>query len=324
MGYEVGRLFFLIPHTSYLMPTVSTIIAVYNCADYIAESVESALGQSFRDQEIIVVDGGSTDGTRERLQPYRDRIKFMVQTGKGVANARNEAIRASRGEFIAILDADDKWLPNKLAVQMKYLQSHPEIGLLFGDEYYYDAGGGYRGRWFKDRIPIYTGRVFDKLFENNFIGALTAVIKRECFDTVGLFNEDLFYAEDTEMWLRIAYKYPIGYIDEPLAVCRFRPESRSFAFEKHYQVKTRILNSLLDRYPDYFRAHPGVRRLGLSNHHYKFGYQYFANGKMHEAKAEFREALRHKPLHLRCLLYWLSCGLPASLIQGIKRIKKSI
>jgi glycosyltransferase involved in cell wall biosynthesis len=304
--------------------TVSTIIAVYNCADYIAESVASALGQTFRDQEIIVIDGGSTDGTVERLQPYRDRIKFMVQTGKGVANARNEAIKASRGEFIAILDADDKWLPHKLEVQMEYLRSHPEIGLLFADEYYYDAQGRYRGRWFQCRIPVYTGHVFGRLFENNFVGTLTAVIRRTCFDRVGFFDESLFYAEDTEMWLRIAYEYPIGYLDQPLAVCHVRPESRSRAFEKHYQVKTRILNSLLDKYPDYFRARPEIRKRGLSNHHYKFGYQYFAIGRMSEAREEFREALRQRPFHGRCLVYWLSCYLPSSVLTGVRTAKRMI
>lgn len=306
------------------MLKVSVIIAVYNCADYIVDSVESALNQTYRDFEVIVVDGGSTDGTVEKLEPYLDKIAFMTQTGKGVANARNEAIKASKGRYIAILDADDKWLPNKLEVQMNYLKKHPEIGLLFSDEYYYDSEGSYRGRWFKDRVKIYTGYVFDKLFENNFIGALTALIKRECFDQVGYFNEDLFYAEDTEMWLRIAKEYQIGYIDEPLAVCRFRPESRSLEFEKHYHVKTGILHSLINRYPDYFINHPDVLKNGLSNHYFKFGYRYFENRNLKQARRQFQKALKYKLFNLKSWTYFFSCFLPPIFLPAARKIKRRI
>jgi glycosyltransferase involved in cell wall biosynthesis len=306
------------------MPAVSVIIAVYNCADYIVDSVESALAQTFRDFEVIVVDGGSTDGTVEQLQPYLDRIKFMVQTGKGVANARNEAIKASRGDYIAILDADDKWLPRKLEVQMSYLREHPEIGLLFSDEYYYEADGSYRGRWFKGRVEIYTGYVFDKLFENNFVGALTTVAKRECFEKVGYFNERLFYAEDTEMWLRIAKEYQIGYIDEPLAVCRFRPESRSLEFEKHYRMKTGILLSMLKKYPDYFQDNPDVLKIGLSNHYFKFGYRYFEAGSLSAARKQFSLALKYKPFDLKTWIYRLACCLPPAFLPPLKRLKRLV
>ncbi|MBM2835200.1 MAG: glycosyl transferase [Candidatus Brocadiaceae bacterium] len=95
---------------------VSVVIPTYNRAPYVIMAIESVLAQSYQDYEIIVVDDGSTDGTRDVLEPYRDRIRYMYQDNKGVSAARNTGIQESRGEWIAFLDSDDEWLPNKLEI----------------------------------------------------------------------------------------------------------------------------------------------------------------------------------------------------------------
>src|SRR3989304_595361 len=114
------------------MPRVSVIIPTYNTAHYIAPAVESVLGQTYQDTEIIVVDDGSTDNTRTVLTPYMDRIQYIVQDNKGRSEARNRGIHQSQGEFIAFLDADDLWLPDKLSQQVAALDEHEQAVLAYG------------------------------------------------------------------------------------------------------------------------------------------------------------------------------------------------
>ena len=109
------------------MPKVSVIIPTYNRSKYVTKAIDSVLAQTYRDFEIIVVDDGSTDNTKEVLKPYTDRIKYLYQENTGVSAARNAGIRAAGGQWIAFLDSDDEWLPEKLSIQMDYLSRHNEI-----------------------------------------------------------------------------------------------------------------------------------------------------------------------------------------------------
>lgn len=111
-------------------PTVSVIIPSYNSAFYLLETLDSVLLQSYQDFEIILVDDGSTDNTKEVIQPYLKYINYVYQENKGPAPARNTGIRGARGKYIAFNDSDDSWLPQKLAIQIDYFQNHPEIGLV--------------------------------------------------------------------------------------------------------------------------------------------------------------------------------------------------
>lgn len=110
-------------------PTVSVVIPTYNRAKYVTETIDSVLSQSYTDYEIIVVDDGSTDNTREALAPYMDRIRYIHQQNSGVSAARNRGIKAARGKWIAFLDSDDIWLPEKLAVQIKDISKYPGVCL---------------------------------------------------------------------------------------------------------------------------------------------------------------------------------------------------
>lgn len=303
-------------------PTVSVIIAVLNCADTIERAVESALAQTWTDYEIIVVDGGSTDGTLEKLRPYGGRIRLMAQTGKGVSNARNEGIKASRGEYIAILDADDEWLPEKLKVQMAYLQDHPETDMVFSDVYWYDVNGEFKGRVYKaPGVDFSTGRVFDRIFEDNFISTGTTLIKRGCFEEAGFFDETIFYAEDTELWLRMAYIFRIGYLAEPLIKYRLRPASRILEFEKHYQAKIRFLEEFVDVHSDYFKNRRRVKNLGLGKTYFNFAYRYFESRRPRPARRYFLKSLRYLPLRPRAWIYFLASNFPPPLLEFIRKAK---
>lgn len=199
------------------MPKVSVIIPAYNSAQYVGEAVESALAQTYKDHEIIVVDDGSTDNTKEVLSPYTSRIKYFFQENRGAPAARNFGISRSRGRYVAFLDADDLWLPDKLEKQVMALESNPHLAFVSSGTYAVNAQNQIIGVWNKN--PQIKEN-FGNLLENNFIYILTVVVRRDCLDKVGGFDERLFPSDDYDLWLRLAKRYPFGYIDAPLAKYR--------------------------------------------------------------------------------------------------------
>lgn len=219
-----------------IMPKVSVVIPTYNCAKFVKDAVESALGQTYKDYEIVVVDDGSVDGTKEILTPYmaKNLINCVYQENKGHSCARNAGIKHARGEFIAFLDADDIWLPDKLELQMPVFEISPKIGLVHSDRYRFTDKGEfsppYRENFSDDTVQFHSGDIFDALFcREIYISSSTVVIRRECIDNVGLFDENLTKSgfEDFDMWLRILKRYRAHYIHRPLSLFRDRPGSMS-------------------------------------------------------------------------------------------------
>ncbi|WP_406695897.1 glycosyltransferase family A protein [Singulisphaera sp. Ch08] len=204
-------------------PLISTVIPAYNYERYVTAAVESALAQSYPHQEVIVVDDGSTDETRKRLAPYEGRIRYLYQENRGLSAARNSGIRAARGEFVAFLDADDLWHPEKLATQVRYLMGHPELALLAASHRV--IGGGDIGRFDWPRVdgsqPIVARPVsFDELVVGSRFGACAVVARKWCFQEIGMFDESLRSAEDLDMWIRIASRFPVAMLDVPLWLYR--------------------------------------------------------------------------------------------------------
>ncbi len=209
-------------------PTVSIIIPTYNRRQLIARSIESVLNQTYRDFELIVVDDGSTDGTSEVVAGFNDqRIRYIRhEKNRGEAAARNTGIKAARCDYIAYQDSDDEWLPEKLARQMELLEeASPQVGVV------------YTGFWKAENqrrtyIPFSwvnqkNGNIHKELLKGNFIGSPVALIKKECFDKVGLFDERLRNLVDWEMWLRISKQYHFRCVDEPLAIAHYDSDNVS-------------------------------------------------------------------------------------------------
>lgn len=203
---------------------VSIVISNYNCGRFIAEAVDSALGQSHRPIEVIVVDDGSTDDSRQVLQPYADRVRIVTQANQGVSGARNEGIRQSRGELVAFLDADDVWHPDKLAKQVP-LFANPSVGLVYCSIEYVDEQGrslgtntkGLRGGVLRD-IALLRETVV-------LAGGSTAVVRKSSFGPAGLFDRELSTAADWDMWRRIACHDEVDVVREPLMKYRLRSGS---------------------------------------------------------------------------------------------------
>ncbi len=139
--------------------------------------------------------------------------------------ARNAAIEKAEGKYIAFLDCDDIWLPEKLEKQVSLLDSNKELGLVYSDSYVIDGNGDLRENAYFYGIKPFRGNAFNELFQFNFIPMLTVAIRREVLDKVGVFNPRYEMAEEYDLWLRIAEYYPIDFIEQPLAKCRVHAES---------------------------------------------------------------------------------------------------
>ncbi len=195
---------------------ISVIITTYNYGRFIAGAIESVLGQTHPPDEVIVVDDGSTDDTGATVAGYAERgVRYLWQANRGISAARNTGIRAGQGDLLAFLDSDDRWLPDKLARQLDHLARFPTVGLITGSEWQVYEGG--RRAYYVRREPVGATSYYPQILIENSIGnASLLLIRRACFDRVGLFNEKVGLGQDWDMWIRIAHVFPIGVVAGPL------------------------------------------------------------------------------------------------------------
>jgi len=212
------------------MPTISVIIPTYNRAHVLGRSVQSVLNQTFQDFELIIVDDGSTDNTESLVNRFRSKkIKYIRhQVNQGVSVAPNTGVRLAKGDYIAILDDDEEWMPEKLERQMKVYYTAPmEVGVVYTSYTKYISLGNYIR---PPKVAKKEGYLFKQLLDGLPIQCPmqwhTALIKRECFNKVGLINESMLHARDWEFLLRISQHYQFLYIDEPLAIIYEQSEGR--------------------------------------------------------------------------------------------------
>lgn len=203
-------------------PLVSVCIGAYNRKGTIRECVDSVLAQTWKNREIVVVDDASTDGTREILQEYGERIRLICRdSNSGICPVtRNQAARAAKGDYVAFLDSDDVWYPEKLEKQVAFLESHPDIPLCHTLCNVIDRDSKVVGvRQPLETIPK-TGWIFDRLLDHCWITISTVMVRKNLFSEIGRFNEGEPYGklgEDHEFFLRVAKKHPIGLVEEILA-----------------------------------------------------------------------------------------------------------
>jgi GT2 family glycosyltransferase len=204
-------------HKHLEMVMVSVIIPTYNRAALVPEAVSSVLRQQFAGQEIIVVDDGSDDDTRQQLLPVLSRIHYVRQEHAGVSTARNTGIGLARGEWLAFLDSDDLWQPDKLPRQMEYLAKHPDLRICQTQEIWMRNGLRWNPKNYHQKP---SGHCFDALLERCLVSPSAVVLHRSLMEEVGGFDEDLPACEDYDMWLRIGWRHPIGLLPEPLVIKR--------------------------------------------------------------------------------------------------------
>lgn len=194
---------------------ISVIIPTFNRADLVVRAVRSVLDQTHSPREIIVVDDGSTDDTASMVQEEFPGITHLYQSNSGVSSARNSGIKKAAGTWIAFLDSDDEWLPDKLSRQWEALKNNPEMKICHTDEIWIRNGRRVNPR--KKHLKS-GGWIFQKCLPLCCISPSSVVIHQSVFDWVGLFDETLPVCEDYDFWLRVTSQFPVLYVDEPLTV----------------------------------------------------------------------------------------------------------
>ncbi|MDD5454425.1 MAG: glycosyltransferase [Candidatus Ratteibacteria bacterium] len=259
-------------------PLISVIIPAYNRAKFLEEAVKSVLAQTYKNWELIIVDDGSTDDTSEVVKKFLDeRIIYLHQDNKGASAARNKGILKAKGEYIAFLDSDDMWLPQKLQKQLEvFNKSRFKPGVVYTGIQYMD----YKGNLKKQRkLPAYRGNIFKKLLRKNIAGiGSTMLVKKECFEKCGSFDENLPSRMDLDMILRISEHFTVDYVPEILALERIHEGRITADIEK--KIKGREM--LFDKIRPYLKKH----RILLAKYLYETGELYFENGNM-EAGREY-------------------------------------
>lgn len=286
---------------------VSVIIPTYNRSDYVLDAIQSVIDQKYESVEILVIDDGSTDDTKEKLAPLHDSgmIRYIYQENQERSAARNRGILLASGEYLAFLDSDDLLEANAIGKQVQYLSTHPEVGLVHGGYIKFDVLNhdlGYRDpSWF-------SGWVYPDILMiwYTLLSPSTVMVPKRVLDDVGGFDEDLFIAEDLDLWRRIARKYPFGYINQSLARLRVHPGNTSRDALKTTREFERYLEKAFQDDMDLSRRFKNrvLSRL-YSNQSYMM-----LSGRgdelMSAARASARRAIVHDPVNMSGYMAYLS------------------
>lgn len=310
------------------MPRVSVIVPTYNCARFLARALQSVLVQGYSDYEIIVVDDGSTDDSREVISRFDGKIKYLYQPNRGPSSARNLALSRASGELIAYLDADDIWYPQKLHRQVAFLDAHRECGLVHSDMAIIDEVD----RVIHLRFNRETGRNVPygyctiDLLRRAYIQTATVLERREGIDHTANFDERLGCHEDYLRWILVAMEgMAIGYIDEPLTMYRWRIGSQ-------YSNRRRVLEDLVRMFEILSSEKALALRLGreaadivrarLYGVRKELAYLNRIEGRTEEARGSVISLLLESPLHTELYAEYLKACVPARLATRLKRLRQ--
>ncbi len=228
-------------------PTISVVITCYNYGKYLSGALDSVLSQSLSDYEIVLVNDGSTDDTDKIVRSYlrKGRFVYVKQENKGQARAKNVGILRSRGRFVAFLDADDLWAEDKLEKQMA-LFDKKEAGVVYSGLRYIDEEGNKLPDQPREGcLAFRSGYVVNYLFMDNFVPFSASIVRRECFEKVGLFDETLSMGIDWDLWLRISVYYKFEYVDEPLLIYR---KGHTGQMSKNTEVRHACSDIIMDKF----------------------------------------------------------------------------
>lgn len=340
---------------------VSVVIPTFNRAQLVCAAVESVLAQTHRPIEVIVVDDGSTDTTVEALARYGDRIRVIRQANSGVCVARNAAITASTGEFIAFLDSDDCWRPWKLAVQLAAFDAFPELQLIYTDANVVDRNGsvlherclrrfyhmsyGYlpddalfertaplEGRFdaaASDLVgtQLRIGDFSSKIYLGNFFHLSTVMVRRNALDRHGLFDPKVGNAgEDYELFSRLAQAGPVGLIDAPSAACRVGGSDHLSAMRTHTALASlETMRRIEQRAGKKIELRPDIVRSRQRDAALWAGLALFDDDRPRDARPYLARGLALGSRKPRAFVYWALSFLPLSAIRmarGLRRLTK--
>lgn len=283
--------------------SISVVIPAYNSAVYIRETLESVLAQTSPPLEVIVVDDGSTDETAAIVRTYAGRIRLLQQENKGVSAARNLGIQQAQGDYIAFVDSDDLWLPEKLGRQAACILEKQVAWVSCGADFFDNSTGKILHSY---RMKLYEGDVLERLLAACFILSPTPVVKKSIFEEIGYFDESYRAPmnEDWDMWMRIAARYPVGMVYQVLALKREHPASGLSSAPIDEKLKQQVLGveRAVARQPQRLTRYKNqvLAKIYLNN-----GTALLKQGAYERARPLIDQARQLNPSSLTVWLYWL-------------------
>ncbi|MBF0384965.1 MAG: glycosyltransferase [Candidatus Omnitrophica bacterium] len=303
-------------------PLVSIIIPAYNMADYTVRCVNSLLRQTYKNIEVIVVDDGSRDNTRAKMEEFGGKIKYIYKENGGACSARNRGVKEAKGKYIGFLDCDDMYYPQKVELSVRFLENYLEYGFVFSNVAYIDENDiAIRNHFSWNKRP-YHGWIKKKLAVANFIGNPSVIMRRFCLDEIGLYREDIFPPADWDMWLRLSEKFQAGYIDKVLCAYRVVSLGCFRNIERSNKEALIVLDSFFQRNKD---AGFITRRMAYAEHHLGIAECYFVKEDHENMRKEFGIALRMNPFSIKALgilfLYLFFRGYLRKILSGLIEFK---
>lgn len=290
-------------------PSVSVVIATYNRARFLPETIESVLQQRFRDFELIVVDDGSTDETPELLKSYAGRIRSLRQENRGPAAARNLGIRSARGRWISIQDSDDLAAPDHLESLFAFTEQNPDCGMVFANGAY--LGGPEHNRETiipkdKSRRLARDGVRLVDLFDKSIVRLQAALISKQCLEAVGGHDESLYICMDLDLAFRIFMRYPAAYLDKVVFLYRKHEGNIGRNQDLRLLENIRVIEKLLREFPQAGEI-LGMRRIAqrMAYRYYRLAKGRWKTGDKIGARDAIKKAASIRPLSLKYRLYQL-------------------
>jgi glycosyltransferase involved in cell wall biosynthesis len=301
--------------------TVSVVIGAYNAGAWIGQALDSVLAQTYPVLEVLVIDDGSTDDTAEVVRSFGERVQYVAEQHRGRPH-RNRGILASRGDIVAFVDADDFWSPVKLERQVELLRSR-RVQWAVSDSVWLDDATGTLTP--PAGMDIREGDILKALFLENFIVASSLIVRRAVLDEVGLFDEtpEVAPAEDWDLWLRIAARYPVAAARVPLVTLRLHPDS--FLAATPMAQRVRGLEHVVARARARESARLGrLERLALGNIYHAAAVKLFRQHRPHEARGYVLKALRQRPTRFETIAYLAMTYLPSKFSSKIVAAKRRL
>ena len=310
------------------MPRVSIIIPTYNCARYIGRALDSVCAQTYKDYEILLVDDGSTDDTKDVSMQYGRKVTYLYQQNRGVSAARNHAILKANGELFAYLDADDMWYPEKLERQVAFLDVHQECGMVHSEmSIINEQDEILHLRFYEEtKRSVPQGHCVQQLLMRCHIQTLTVLERRSSFDLVGGFDERLPIAQDYLHWIMIAAEgQALGYLAEPLGKYRWRTGSLIGNHPRLLEDYVRICDILLHEKPIAARHGEECADI-LRARSYKVQRELACldriEGRNESARRRLASLIKKRPSQVELYVDLLKAYLPASLFSTVTHAEK--
>lgn len=299
-------------------PLVTVVIPAYNSADYISEALDSVIAQDYPAIEIIVIDDGSTDNTREVVSAYGDRVRLIAQENQGSAVARNKGIQQAQGKYIAFLDADDVWWCHKIFFQIEALTANGhKMAYSRFIWWYMDVNGKFinpeaefaktpNPNIFTDRIV--TGSPYAELLLDCIVWTSTVIVEKAELENVGMFDEQLRKGQDYDLWLKLSRRIDMLGLEQATALYRIHPTSITSSIKDinyEYLILSRAVKQWGEKGPDGRSPPAGLVQARLARSSFAHGHAHLIGGNPRIAEKSFLLSMRHSGLRIKTLALWV-------------------